>query len=122
MKLVSHKQLIDLTYSLEQDTKYINFPVKLFANCFFTILFYCFFMGLFAYNILYSVSLFILLFIGYYIFLFTNLWRVYQLSVVKLLVFLLVCCCIVVCLGFLAQKPLISFLKYIFKLFSSRFD
>ena len=116
MKLVSHKQLIDLTYMLEQDTKYIKFPVKLFTNCFYTIFFYSFFMGLFAYNILYSVSLFILLFMSYYTFLFANLWKLYRLSIIKILTFQLVCCSFVILLGFLSQKPLILLLKYLFSL------
>lgn len=119
MKLVSHKQLIDLTYMLEQDTKFIKFPVKLFTNCFYTIFFYSFFMGLFAYNILYSVSLFILLFMSYYTFLFANLWKLYRLSIIILLTFQLVCCSFVILLGFLSQKPLISLLKYLFSMYSS---
>jgi len=122
MKLVSHKQLIDLTYMLEQDTKFIKFPVKLFTNCFYTIFFYSFFMGLFAYNILYSVSLFILLFMSYYTFLFANLWKLYRLSIIKLLTFQLVCCSFVIFLGFISQKPLILLLKYIFSLYSSVFN
>lgn len=122
MKLVSHKQLIDLTYMLEQDTKYIKFPVKLFTNCFYTIFFYSFFMGLFAYNILYSVSLFILLFMSYYTFLFANLWKLYRLSIIKLLTFQLVCCSFVILLGFLSQKPLILLLKYLLSLYSSMFN
>ena len=122
MKLVSHKQLIDLTYMLEQDTKFIKFPVKLFTNCFYTIFFYSFFMGLFAYNILYSVSLFILLFMSYYTFLFANLWKLYRLSIIKLLTFQLVCCSFVILLGFLSQKPLILLLKYLLSLYSSMFN
>lgn len=121
MKLVSHKKLIDSTYKLEQDTKYINFPVKLFVNCFYTIFLYSFFIGLFAYNVLYSVSVFIILFIGYYTFLFVNLWRVYRLSIIKLLIFQIVCIAIAILLGLLAQKPLILFVKYLFSLYFGMF-
>lgn len=121
MKLVSHKQLIDFAYVLEQDTKYIDFPVKLFINCFYTIFFYSFFIGLFAYNVLYCVSVFILLFMSYYTFLFASLWKLYQLSIIKLLAFQLICCSLIISLGYLSQKPLILLVKFIFSLNSGMF-
>ena len=116
MKIVSPKQLIAVTQILDNDICYIHFPKIWFRDCFFTIFLSCFFVGLFAHNIMYSISVFLLLFLGYYTHLFMDVWKIYRLSKVKLLVFQGICGVLMIVLGFLTQKPIVATLEYIFLL------
>ena len=101
---VSFKQMILMTEEFEKHSPRIYFPLSFFIRSMLTLYFFAFGVGLFWYNILASVSMFLLLCLLFYVFLFSSVWKVFDLSVGRFAIFLAFTVPVATAVGFLAQK------------------
>ena len=111
---VSFRQMIVLTEDYEKWSPRIYFPTRLFTRALMTIYFFAFGIGLFWYNILASVSVFLLLAMLYYIFLFSSVWKIFDLSTIKFVLFLLISIPAAITIGVLVQKAFALIIDMIF--------
>ena len=110
LMFISFRQMIMMTDEFEKWSPRIYFPLTFFTRALLTVYFFAFGIGLFWYNILASVSMFFLLAMLYYVFLFSSVWRVFELSVGRFVSFLLITIPAAITVGYLAQKAFVFFI------------
>ena len=111
--IISIHKLIESVAAFEKTAYRIYFPVRFFSKVFLCIFVMAMAAGILWYNILCSVSVFVLMYMVYYIYVFSSVWKIYNLSYMKIAVFTFLNIILFFVLGCVSQTALVRILVII---------